>query len=123
VAHRPYVVGLSGHRGARGRRATWLLPGRPALRSRGTVVAAEVIRTGDAIMPLTGARMVIEMDRAPSQPVKDPPSLARTSSFSMERLLSHIDPGTAEESEEFVRLIYEERHIDLSFGGNGKAGR
>jgi hypothetical protein len=28
--------------------------------------------------------------------------------------LSHIDPGTEEESEEFVRRIYEQRHIDLS---------
>ena len=67
--------------------------------------------------------MVIEMDRMPSQPVKDPPNLVRVGSFSLDRLLSHIDPGTAEESEDFVRLIYEQRHIDLSSGRDGKAGR
>ncbi len=67
--------------------------------------------------------MVIEMDRVPSQPVKDPPNLVRASSFSPERLLSHIDPGTAEESEDFVRRIYEQRHIDLSSDRDGKIGR
>ena len=69
------------------------------------------------------ARMVIEMDRVPSQPVKDPPNLVRAGSFSLDRLLSHIDPGTAEECEDFVRRIYEQRHIDLSSDGNGKTGR
>jgi hypothetical protein len=63
------------------------------------------------------------MDRALTQPVKDSPNPDQAGSFSLDRLLSHIDPGTAEESEEFVRLIYEQRHIDLSSGGNGKAGR
>ena len=58
--------------------------------------------------------MVIEMDRVPPQPVKDPPNLIRVGSFSLDRLLSHIDPGPVEESEAFVRLIYEQRHIDLS---------
>ena len=67
--------------------------------------------------------MVSKMDRVPPQPVKDPPNLIRTGSFSLDRLLSHIDPGTAEESEDFVRLIYEQRHIDLSSGRNGKIGR
>ena len=43
--------------------------------------------------------------------------------FSLDRLLSHIDPGTEEESEEFVRRIYEQRHIDLSSDRNGKTGR
>ena len=52
------------------------------------------------------------MDRAPAQPVKNPPNLARAGSFSLETLLSHIDPGTAEESEAFVRLIYEQREHD-----------
>jgi hypothetical protein len=65
----------------------------------------------------------MEMDRAPSQPVEDPPNLVRAGSFSLERLLSHVDPGDAQESEEFVRLIYEQRHTDLSSGGNGKTGR
>jgi hypothetical protein len=60
------------------------------------------------------------MDGAPPQPVKHPPNLVQTGTFSLERLLSHIDPGTAEESEDFVRLIYEQRHIDLSSGRNGK---
>lgn len=67
--------------------------------------------------------MVVEMDRVPSQPVKDPPNLVRAESFSLERLLSHLDPGTAEESEDFVRLIYEQRHIDRSSGRDGKTGR
>jgi hypothetical protein len=63
------------------------------------------------------------MDRVPSQPVKDPPNLVRAGSFSLERLLTHIDPGTAEESQDFVRRIYEQRHIDLSSGSDGKTGR
>jgi hypothetical protein len=63
------------------------------------------------------------MDGMPPKPVKDPPNLIRTGSFSLERLLSHIDPGTAEESEEFVRLIYEQRHLDLSSDHNGETGR
>jgi hypothetical protein len=67
--------------------------------------------------------MVVEMDRLPPQPVKDPPNLIRTGAFSLDRLLSHIDPGTAEESEEFVRRIYEQRHTDLSSDRNGKTGR
>ena len=67
--------------------------------------------------------MVIEMDRASSQPVKDPPNLIRSGKFSLDRLLSHIDPGTQEESEEFVRRIYEQRHIDLSSDRDGTTGR
>jgi hypothetical protein len=67
--------------------------------------------------------MVINMDRVPPKLVKDPPNLVRTGSFSLDRLLSHIDPGTAEDSEDFVRLIYERRHIDLPSDCNGKIGR
>ena len=63
------------------------------------------------------------MDRLPSQPAKDPPNLVRKGSFSLDRLLSHIDPGTAEESEDFVRLIYDQRHTDLSSDRNGEIGR
>lgn len=63
------------------------------------------------------------MERLPPQPVEDPPNLSRTGVFSLERLLSHIDPGTAGESEDFVRRIYEQRHIDLSSDRNGKTGR
>ena len=55
--------------------------------------------------------------------VKDPPNLIRSGSFSLDRLLSHIDPGTAEESEDFVRLIYKQRHIDVSSDRNGKTSR
>jgi hypothetical protein len=69
-----------------------------------------------------GGKIVIVMDRLPSQPVKDPPSLVGAGSFSLDRLLSHIDPGTAEESEDFVRLIYDQRHMDLSSDRNGKTG-
>ena len=58
--------------------------------------------------------MVVEMDRLPQQPVQDPPNLLRTGPFTLDRLLSHIDPGTKEESEEFLRRIYEQRHNDLS---------
>ncbi len=63
------------------------------------------------------------MDRVPAQPVKDPPNLVRSGVFSMDRLLSHIDPGTEEESEEFVRRIYEQRHLDLSSDFSDKTGR
>ena len=54
------------------------------------------------------------MDRVPPLPVKAPPNLVPAGSFSLERLLSHIDPGPAEESEAFVRLIDEQRHVDIS---------
>ena len=67
--------------------------------------------------------MVIMMDRVPPQPVTDPPNLIRSGSFSLDRLLSHIDPGTAEESEDLVSHIYGQRHIDLSSDRNGKTGR
>jgi len=58
--------------------------------------------------------MGIKMDRVPPHPVKDPPNLVRAGSFSLDRLLSHIDPGPAEESEAFVHFIYEQRHLDIS---------
>ena len=60
------------------------------------------------------------MDHAPQQPVKDPPNLIRIGLFSLDRLLTHIDPGTAKESEDFVSRIYEQRYIDLSPGHDGK---
>ena len=63
------------------------------------------------------------MDHAPEQPVKDPPNLIRTGSFALDQLLSHIDPGPAEESEAFVNVIYEQRHIDVSSDRNGETGR
>ena len=67
---------------------------------------------------MTGAIMALNMDHAPSPPAKDWLNLTRDGSFSFERMLSHIDPGTAEESEDFVRLIYEQRHGELHPGGN-----
>ncbi|MGH9608721.1 MAG: hypothetical protein ACRD34_03515 [Bryobacteraceae bacterium] len=67
--------------------------------------------------------MVFEMGRIPLETLKNPPNLRRTGVFSLDRLLSHIDPGTPEESEEFVRRIYEQRHADLSSDHNGKTGR
>ena len=63
------------------------------------------------------------MDRTPAEPAKDPANLSRTGCFSLERLLSHIDPGPADESEAFVRRIYEQRHTDISSQHNGKTGR
>ena len=44
--------------------------------------------------------------------MKYPPNLIRVESFDFDRLLSHVDPGPAEESEAFVRRIYEQRGID-----------
>ena len=63
------------------------------------------------------------MDRVPPEAVKGPPNLVRTGSFSLDRLLSHIDPAPAEESEAFVRRIYEQRRSDASTERNGKIGR
>jgi hypothetical protein len=63
------------------------------------------------------------MDRVPPKPAKDPPNLIRAGSFSLDRLLGHIDPGPAEESEAFVRLIYEYRHTDLSSDRDRETGR
>ena len=67
--------------------------------------------------------MVIKVDGLPPQPIKDLPNLVRVSPFDLDRLLSHIDPGPAEESEAYVRLIYEQRRTDLSSERNGKTGR
>jgi hypothetical protein len=58
----------------------------------------------------------------PSQPVQDPPNLIRSGTFTLDRLLSHIDPGPQEESEEFVRRIYEQRHTDRPSDCNGETG-
>ena len=63
------------------------------------------------------------MDRVPPQPVQDPPNLIRSGAFTLDRLLSHIDPGPQEESEECVRRIYEQRRIDLSSDRNGTTRR
>jgi hypothetical protein len=66
---------------------------------------------------------MVMMDRVPPQPVKDPPNLMRSGPFSLDRLLSHIDPGPAKESEDFVDHIYGQRHLDFPPGGNGTSGR
>jgi hypothetical protein len=63
------------------------------------------------------------MDRIPPQPVNDTPNLIRTGWFSLDRLLSHIDPGPAEESEALVQLIYEQRHADVPSDRNGQTRR
>ena len=62
------------------------------------------------------------MNRVPPQPVKDPPNLIHAGASTLDRLLTHLDPGTEEESEEFVRRIYEQRHIDFSSDRNCKTG-
>ena len=49
------------------------------------------------------------MEHVPSQPVKDAANLVRVRLFDLDRLLSHIDPGPAEESEAYVHLIYNQR--------------
>jgi hypothetical protein len=54
------------------------------------------------------------MDESPPPPVKEPHKLVGTSSFSLDKLLSHIDPGPAEESEAFVHFIYQQRCTDVS---------
>jgi hypothetical protein len=67
--------------------------------------------------------MVSGLDRIPPQPVEGPPNLVRAGSFSLDSLLSHIDPGPAEESEAFVHLIYEQRRTDVAPDRNGKTRR
>lgn len=49
------------------------------------------------------------MEKTSQTPAKQKEHLVRTASFSLERLLSHIDPGPEQESEEFVRAVYEQR--------------
>ena len=63
------------------------------------------------------------MSRAPHQPATDPPNLVRRMPFSLDRLLSHVDPGPKEESEDFVRHVYEQRRDDLPSNLNGQTRR
>ena len=67
--------------------------------------------------------MICKMDRVPLQPLKNPLNLVRRESFDLDRLLSHIDRGPAEESEAVIRFIYEQRHIDVSSERSGKTSR
>jgi len=46
------------------------------------------------------------------------PNLTQCAPFSLERLLTHIDPGAAEESDAFVRAIYEQRRRDATLNDN-----
>jgi hypothetical protein len=62
------------------------------------------------------------MDRKP-QPVKDPVGLVRAEPFSLDRVLTHVDPSPADESEAFVRLVYEQRQLDGSADRNHKTRR
>ena len=62
------------------------------------------------------------MDPVP-KPVKDLPNLHPVRPFDLDRLLSNIDPGSAEESEAYVRLIYQQRRIGVNSEPNGKTGR
>ena len=57
------------------------------------------------------------MSNTPPQPVVDLPNLGDNSS-TFNRILSHIDPGPAEESEVFVQLIYEQRRMETSAEDN-----
>ncbi len=41
-------------------------------------------------------------------------SIVKRKRFSADEVLKHVDPGTPEEAEEFVRLIYERRRQDLA---------
>ena len=53
------------------------------------------------------------MDQLLPQFAKNPPNLVRAGgAFDWDRLMRNIDPAPAEESEAFVREIYEQRHND-----------
>ena len=60
----------------------------------------------------------MKMDRAPLQTDSKHPNLVQSRAFDLKRLLSHVDPGLAEESEAFVRLIQEQRNTDTSARDN-----
>ena len=48
----------------------------------------------------------------PPKPAKTPPKTIRAKRFDVDELLKHVDPGTAEEAEEFVQTIYDLRRQD-----------
>ena len=78
-------------------------------------------RPGSA--PVVSAALKDDLGYTPRNPVQVPPNPVRINAFDFEWLLSHIDPGPAEESESFVRLIYERRRADVPSGYNDKTGR
>jgi hypothetical protein len=63
------------------------------------------------------------MDRVPPEASKIRPTWSALARSAGIELLSHLDPGPAEESEAFVRLIYEQRSTDVSTERNGTIGR
>lgn len=63
------------------------------------------------------------MERTPNLPAKEALNLVRSAPFSLERLLSHVDPGPVRESEEFVRAICEQRRNDVAADRNDKTRR
>lgn len=63
------------------------------------------------------------MERKPESPLKDPQPLLRAAPFSLDRLLSHVDPGPDRETEEFVRQIYEQRRREASLDEGDKSSR
>ena len=69
-----------------------------------------------AISSKSGGKIVADMDSRPqtppAAPSPGPDNLRGLGAFSLERLLSHIDAGPAEETETFVRAIYAQRRID-----------
>jgi hypothetical protein len=65
---------------------------------------------------------MIVVDKASQEPSDNSASLIARGPFSLERLLTHIDPGPAEESEAFVREIYEQRRIDLTSDRRRESG-
>jgi len=64
---------------------------------------------------------MVYVNEIPPQPIMDAPSLG-DDSFTFDRILNHIDPGPAEESEAFVQFIYEQRRMDTSAEGDDKTG-
>ena len=72
---------------------------------------------------LLGTRIIANrMNRVPRQP-EDSPNLISNGPGTLERLLNHLDPGPAEESEAFVRLIYEQRRSAASINHNDETRR
>jgi hypothetical protein len=54
------------------------------------------------------------MKNAPPIPAEYRPNLVGAGTFSLDRLLSHVDPGPPKVSEDLVRKIYEQRRHDAS---------
>ncbi len=48
-------------------------------------------------------------NKAPKSDIPDPGRAREDKPGNWERVMSHIDPGPAEETEEFVKMIYEGR--------------